>query len=308
MRTLRMAFLPALALVLLLVAFPAQALSNRVFVSTTGNDANDCSNPLTPCVDFSGALAQVAAGGEIIAQATGPYGPLNITKAVTISGPSGVVIYSGHQVTVNASGAVVVLRGLTIDGNGAVESGINVVAVGTLFVESCVIANFSGSGNNGNGILFNSTGNLFVKDTTSRQNAFGVVIFGGRASIDHCRFEHNLHSGVLVDGADATVRGSVSAGNGFNGFEATANAAENTILNVYECISTNNGNDGFGVHNSGTGFLFARVANSAISENFGHGLDNFTPAAVTFESLGNSLVRGNLGGEVSAGITVVAGQ
>src|SRR5450755_2583823 len=126
----------------LFVAFRAHALSNRVFVSTTGNDANDCSNPLTPCVDFTGALAQVAMGGEIIAQATGPYGPLNITKSVTISGPPGVVIYSGHTVTVNAAGATVVLRGLTIDGTGASGSGINIAAVGTLFVESCVIANF----------------------------------------------------------------------------------------------------------------------------------------------------------------------
>src|SRR5450755_3492656 len=142
MRTLRQISLSALALLILLVASPAYAVSNRIFVSTTGNNANDCSNPLTPCVDFTGALAQVATGGEIIAQATGPYGPLNITKAVTISGPPGVVIYSGHQVTVNAAGATVVLRGLTIDGNGAVENGINVVAVGTLYVESCVIAGF----------------------------------------------------------------------------------------------------------------------------------------------------------------------
>src|SRR5450755_2528918 len=142
MRTSRTLSILAVGFFALLAAFPAHALSNRIFVSTNGSDANDCSNPLTPCVDFTGALAQVATGGEIIAQATGPYGPLNITKAVTISGPPGVVIYSGHQVTVNAAGATVVLRGLTIDGNGAVENGINVVAVGTLYVESCVIAGF----------------------------------------------------------------------------------------------------------------------------------------------------------------------
>src|SRR5512132_1397697 len=169
----------------LFAAAVAPATSNRVFISTTGNNANDCSNPLTPCVDFGGALLQVNAGGEIIAEATGPYGPLSITKAVTISGPPGVVIYSGHQVTVNAPGATVVLRGLTIDGNGATENGINVVAVGALHVESCVIAGFSGSSTTqGNGIYFGSAGNLFVIDTIVRgngNNGIGVAPASGTA-------------------------------------------------------------------------------------------------------------------------------
>lgn len=195
MRTLRASSVLGVALLALLLALPAYAVSNRIFMSTTGNDANDCSNPLTPCVDFTGALAQVATGGELIAEATGPYGPLNITKSVTISGPPGVVIYSGHTVTVNASGATVVLRGLTIDGNGALENGINVVAVGTLFVESCVIANFSGNGATGNGLVSSSTGNLFVKDTIVRNNGNnGIQAGGGNAaqvSIDHCRLEGN---------------------------------------------------------------------------------------------------------------------
>ena len=74
-------------------------------MSTNGNNASDCANPLTPCLTFAGALAQVNPGGEVIAEATGGYGPLNITQAVTISGPPGVVIYSGLQVIVNAPGA-----------------------------------------------------------------------------------------------------------------------------------------------------------------------------------------------------------
>jgi hypothetical protein len=149
--------LAILAMTLCGAAF-ATASSNRVFVSTTGNNANDCSNPLTPCLDFAGALSQVNVGGEIIAMATGPYGPLNITKAVTISGPPGVVIYSGHGVTVDASGATVVLRGLTIDRNGAMEDAISVSAVSALYVESCVIANFAESpGGLGSGIDFFSS-------------------------------------------------------------------------------------------------------------------------------------------------------
>jgi len=107
-----------------------------------------------------------------------------------------------------------------------------------------------------------------------------------------------------VQDADVTVRDSVVAGNGGAGFFATASLAASGILNVYQCISTNNGGDEFLASNSGTGFVIARVANSSISENIGIGLDNFN--FVTFESLGNNLVRGNLGGSVSGAVTVVA--
>src|SRR3984885_9021162 len=118
---------------LLALAVPARAASNRIFMSTNGNNANDCANPLTPCLTFAGALAQVNPNGEVIAEATGGYGAINITQAVTISGPPGVVIYSGLGVTVNAPGAIVVLRGLTIDGTGAGGNGITVTAAGKLF-------------------------------------------------------------------------------------------------------------------------------------------------------------------------------
>jgi hypothetical protein len=71
------------------------------------------------------------AGGEVIAEATGAYGPLNITQSVTVNGPSGGVIYSSFPVNVkNTLGATVMLRGLTTDGAGATTGrGIGVVAV-----------------------------------------------------------------------------------------------------------------------------------------------------------------------------------
>ena len=53
--------------------------------------------------------------------------------------------------------------------------------------------------------------------------------------------------------------------------------------------------------------MIARVANSSISENGGKGLDNAGGGgSVTFESLENNFVRGNLGGDTSGTITVVA--
>jgi nitrous oxidase accessory protein NosD len=270
---------------LLILSLEARATSNRVFMSTTGNNANDCSNPLTPCLDFAGALSQVNAGGEIVAEATGPYGPLTITKAVTISGPPGVVIYSGHQVTINAPGATVVLRGLTIDGNGANENGIVVQASGATYVESCVVANFGG-----NGILFGN-GLLFVKDTVVRGmggtgSGFGIWITPNstvvKASIDHCRIEANQIGIFCNPKAIATVRHSVLAGNANTGAALGGDATAE--LNLENCVVANN-LAGVG---SDTGTV--RVSNTTITDN-GTGLYSLNGGSLVSRS--NNTVEGN---------------
>jgi hypothetical protein len=267
----------------------APATSNRIFISTTGNNSNDCSNPLTPCVDFTGAMSQVNTGGEIIAQATGPYGPLNITKAITISGPPGVVIYSGHQVTVNAPGATVVLRGLTIDGTGALENGINVVAVGALHVESCLIAGFSGSSTTqGNGLFFGSAGNLFVKDTIVRgngNNGIAVAPSSGtaKASIDNCRLEGNSSGLAAYNNAVITVTDSVASGNSFFGFGCLSSAE----LNIESCVAANNQ---YGVYGPDSTVLTIRISNTTVTDNL-WGL--FVSFANSFLTRGNNTIEGN---------------
>jgi Right handed beta helix region len=281
-RSKRLSRLGAITLALL-VTRSVEAASNRVFISTTGNNANDCSNPLTPCVDFSGALSQVNAGGEVIAEATGPYGPLNITKAVTISGPPGVVIYSGHRVTVNAPGATVVLRGLTIDGNGAMEDAISVPAVSALYVESCVIANFTQSpGGQGNGIDFFSAGNLFVKDTIIRSTRVGIWVMPSsgtaNASVENCRLERNDTGFITNPGGFASVFKSVAAGNVHAGFQNQGGE-----LNLEKCVSTNNGEGIF----SWSGTL--RVSNTTITDN----ADGVDLLGGSILSRGNNTVEGN---------------
>jgi hypothetical protein len=263
MRNLRTSTILAATLFALLAALPAHAVSNRIFMSTNGNNASDCANPLTPCLTFSGALAQVNPGGEVIAEATGGYGPLSITQAVTISGPPGVVIYSGLQVTVNAPGAIVVLRGLTIDGTGALANGINVVAVGSLFIESCVIANFAGSSTSqGNGIFFGSAGDLFVKDTVIRNNGdVGIYVDptsgAGKASIDHCRLDGNGWGLVSFGNSVVTVRDSAAFASSTAGF-----LGEGGELNIENCVAAN-GNFGIATVSGSV----VRVSNTTVTDN-----------------------------------------
>ena len=263
MRIFSRILIAATLLLPLLLAAPAQAVpASRVFMSTTGNDSNNCANPNTPCLTFAGSLAQVAVGGEVIAEATGGYGAINVTQSVTVSGPPGVVIYSGFPVTVNAPGATVVLRGLTIDGTGATTgSGINVVAVSVLHVESCVITGFAGTGNpDGSGIFFTSAGQLFVKDTIIRGNGWvGIEVIpttgAALASVDHCRLEQNFFGLISGANAKATIKDSVASGN------HQSLQAEGGELNAEGCLVANN-TQGFVIF-SGT----IRASNCTVTGN-----------------------------------------
>src|ERR1022692_2420029 len=192
MKALRLCVALSVAVLFIGAASPALALANRVFVSQrSGNDSNACNNILTPCQTFAGAVLQLNPGGEAIVLDSGGYGPVTITQSLTIEAPPGVLAFihppSGVAVTVNAGASdTVVLRGLVLNGGAGDAIAVNTVKV--LHVENCVIEGFGGDGVLGNA----ANSNLFMKDTISRQNGFGIIMANGQASIDHCRFEGNV--------------------------------------------------------------------------------------------------------------------
>src|ERR671934_1739865 len=103
---------------------PARALATirRTFVSTSGSDANPCDRA-TPCRSFGAAIANTTAGGEVIVLDSGGYGPVTITKAVSIIAPpgiyAGITALSGDAIDVSAGTSdKVTLRGLTLNGIG----------------------------------------------------------------------------------------------------------------------------------------------------------------------------------------------
>jgi Right handed beta helix region len=285
----------------ILVANPAQAVSNRIFMSTNGNNASDCANPLTPCLTFAGALAQVNVGGEVIAEATGGYGPLNITQAVTISGPAGVVIYSGLQVVVNAPGATVVLRGLTIDGTGAAGNGVEVQAVGALHVENCLVQGFGGIG-----IHMGVPGHLDIQNTDVKSCNFGVQIDNSLgtviASIDHCHLDGNAAGLRLqneLSGVSATTATNSTANNNSGSGWIAAAGGGVSLLNLEFCSGSGNAADGL-VGGGANASSVARFSNCVFAYNGSFGVDRFIPG--TLESRGNNSVTGNTGGPTSGTI------
>jgi hypothetical protein len=283
--------------IILATALPSLAVP-RVFVSGHGNDTNPGSLT-SPKRSFSSALSVTDAGGEIVVLDSAGYGPVTINKSVTVNSPlgvyAGVTVTSGDGIDVSAgSSDTVILRGLTINGvGGSTGNGIRFISGAALHVESCVINGFNNGSVTVAGILSNSTGQLFVKDTISRGNDEGIEVNQGQASLDQVRMEGNL-DGLFAAGGKTSVRNSVASGNTFDGF---VSAGASTELNIENCMAANN--------SSGISEALAtvRISNCTVTDN-----TNFGVAANGgfIESRGNNTVRGN-GTDVSATITPISG-
>src|SRR5437660_11382242 len=138
------------ALVSVLVATSIVAQNNRSAVALSGNDAATCTVP-DPCRTFDVAISKTNAGGEVIVLSSAGYGPFTVTKSVSIISPpayhAAMAPTSGDAITINVDNALVVLRGLTLNGSLGGVNGITFTGAATasntrVYVESCVISGF----------------------------------------------------------------------------------------------------------------------------------------------------------------------
>ena len=180
-------------------ALHAQA-PTKLFVASTGNDANDGSRG-SPKRNFQAAHDAVAAGGQIVVLDTAGYGALNITKSVAVTVPPGVngfVTVSGDNsgITINAgAGDVVALRGLIVEGGGSGNSGLGIsaVTVGNVSVVDCTARSFA----TGIGVAPTTAGKAYVHNCEVRGCANGLLINSGSqlgsviALVTGCRLEQN---------------------------------------------------------------------------------------------------------------------
>src|SRR2546423_11123034 len=128
-----------IATFLLAFASMSQAQATRTWVSGVGDDVNPCSRT-APCKTFAGALSKTVAGGEIDVLDPGGFGPVRISKSITIDGTgvlASILAGSSNGITIEASSKETVnttsvrLRGLSINGLGSGVNGINVIAAHT---------------------------------------------------------------------------------------------------------------------------------------------------------------------------------
>src|SRR5438876_6786959 len=145
-----------LAVVVILLVPGVFAQNNRSAVSLTGNDAATCTVP-DPCRTFDVAISRINAGGEVIALSSAGYVPFTVNKSISIISPpayhAAMAPTSGDAITVNVDNALIVVRGLTLNGslggvNGITFTGASTASNTRLYVENCVISGFSNNGLN----------------------------------------------------------------------------------------------------------------------------------------------------------------
>ena len=273
-RVLAMTFAFALPL---LAPTDAPATVQRTFVASTGNDANPCSIS-QPCRGFARAINQTSPAGEVIVLDSAGYGPVTIAKSVSLIAPAGlyagITVFSGDGITVNITNGVVVLRGLTISGQGG-ANGINLLAASRLRIENCVISNMGVDG-----VTFSATGSeLVLIDTIVRDNGGSGI--GGDSNtfvvLDHVRSEHNgtngLYMAAFVGGeANVSISDSVFALNGSNGIWVAAADTSRMFAQIERSVVANNGDDGIRITAQQDAKIGATVTRNAITRNAVNGI------------------------------------
>jgi len=265
-----------LAIVLTLLAATAALAQNRVFVSAAhGDDTADCS-VTTPCRSFAHAMAVVTTAGEILALDSGGYGPVSITRPVSIVAPPGVeasITQTGaglNAININVTNAftTVMLRGLSLFGLGQGDGGINITNAFALYVDSCTITGFTQFG-----IYMNvsSGSTISMTNSTVIQNAnIGILLTGfagnsAKFDIDHCHIENNVfYNLALQTGSRGTIRDSRVSG-GQKGIDLTV-AVGTAVVQIENCTVTRNAT-GISAATSSGGTATARVSNCLIANN-----------------------------------------
>jgi hypothetical protein len=271
--------LAAVAFACSIHAGPAQA--QRVFVGATGSDSNPCTFA-SPCRSFQHAHDVAAANGEIDVLDPAGYGPLTITKAISIQGHgySGITVASGGTaITINApSTAKVTLNGLIIDGAGAGYNGIVFNSGGSLTITNCVAQNFvySGSFPSGAGILIQPSSGLVDFSITST-----IVTNDGGAGIAYFVSSGSPAANGVIDHVAATANPV--------GISIEPNAtAGSTVITISNSVVSNNSNDG--IFGNGPATLKLSIDNSNISGNSNYGIYADVKSNVL---LGRSVITGN---------------
>jgi hypothetical protein len=292
---------------------PAHAQATRTWISGVGDDANPCSRT-APCKTFAGAISKTSTGGEIDVIDPGGFGALTITKSITLDGGAGqvasILVAGTPGITINAAGAVVILRNLRF--NGVLQSGtigINILSAARVEIENDEIFGFgSVSGQAGIAITPSSgTVNVGVQNTSAFENQVGLLSkpTGGATvnlTVEHSFIDNNNGGGVRIDGTgggntNAAITDTSMSLNAGNGLIAISGASGNTLVDLLRDVVANNVQSGVEANASGGGASTVTVGSSILSHNTVGAWNN---NAATLQSFGNNQVTGPTGSTPTA--------
>jgi hypothetical protein len=247
---------------------PAHAQLYHTWVSRNGSDTNPCT-AVAPCATFAGALFKTGPGNEVSCLDSGNFGQVTITLTVvidctgTVGTPNGdSSVTCSSAIVINVPGGVVSLRGLNVAAFGTIPcqtNGILIQAATAVYIEDCVIENFTQKG-----IFDNRTSGgtkLVIKNTIVRNIAGpGIVVAAtprNSAVLDNVQSVGNTFGIAVGNSNNVVINRSVMSENSNAGIEADVGSyvyVDNTMISQ---------NGDFGVYAAGT----VGLANSDITFN-----------------------------------------
>jgi len=292
----------AAALAFASAATAVHASAQRTFVSPNGADANTVSNCslLLPCRSFGAAITVTNAAGEIIVLDSAGYGPVVVTKSVSIIAPpgiyAGVSVLAGEGVTINTAGINVTLRGLAVNGQGGTV-GIHFSQGSRLDIDGCTVSNMGQEG-----ILVDGPGTISIANTTIVANS-GIGIDVNAAAvvtIAESLIESNASSGVAIrNGASATIEHTTVVKNGNYGIWVQGVAAGTRVAVVSSVVTDHVSNPGIYAETAAASLVaHLDVANSTVARN-AHGVAlNTTAGGTVLAGIVNNQLVENTGSGV----------
>jgi hypothetical protein len=315
--------LSALATWVAILPGAVQAADNTRYVSISGSNANACTLA-APCRSLQTGISKTPAGGELRILESGFYGNnATINKSLTISG-NGNTVYLGKPIVVDKAGAVVNLRGLTLDGQSTVVDGIRIVTAAAVNIERCTIHSFTQDGIQAAFGPFD----LFIKDSTVHHNKKNGLLVAGLSGsslhVDNSHFDYNGSftgtgggGGMSITVPVATISRStisgnnsgLSAGNGTSVSIVSTVASGNLVgggfhagngskMTLESSIASGN-NSGLSVSSSG----LAQISNSTFSRNLCCGIVN----QGTIHTRLNNTIKGNASDSIAGNALVPFG-
>lgn len=221
------------AALLMLWSSAASAQAARTWVSGIGDDVNPCSRT-APCKTFAGALVKTSAGGEISVLDPGGYGTVTITKSITIDGGGGQVAgvtaagSVSSAVVINAPDANVILRNITLFGNGTAAHGVRVLSARQVHLDDLAISGFAtGVGVAPAGVATN----VLVERSRLTQNTVGLSVDGTTAAAtvrlsDSTVLQNGTGLATAGGGRIVSYGNNRLRGNGTDGVPTTVLAGE----------------------------------------------------------------------------------
>ena len=174
-------FLAVAATILMNTTANAAPTMQRAWVSLEGVDAPTCGSGGTPCRSFQYTHDNIVVnGGSIFVKDSAGYGPIAISKSISIindgAAMAAVFAASGNAISVTGGGDVV-LKGLTLDGGGSAVNGVAFTSAGgSLTMANCTVRGFA---SNGVSVVPIHDGSIAIVDSLITGNAgAGVYTFG----------------------------------------------------------------------------------------------------------------------------------